>query len=255
MRAQANTLVTLGLLCVGAILPGCVVRPSSQSLGFDDRQDFMAASLNDPYEAAMAAAEIELAERQAAIEFLRELSDRYRLVLRSRTALPQDADPSTDMTRQAVMTPVAAAPARPSAPRMPSDDTGALLRQTFNSANVFDSLVIRCLNTMTANAGKPTYSPKVFDWLCRAAILPEAAASLDGADIDMDERARLGYGVERLLSLAERCRGASGPECGDADKLITQVISQQPVSPVPHYLKKNLVEHTLMPTPARQQSN
>lgn len=209
-------LVLPAILCLTTALSGCVQRPYSGPLTPEEHYSFYLASRDDAEHAALAAAEAALEDRRFAVALLRELSNRYQIAGREKMLAALDA-PSK---RRVADNNVVSAQLRAPAPR--TDPTQ------------FAMLVDRCAETVSAGAGKATYVPKLFDWLCRASVLPEANNRLlnDGI-VEDSHTADLGVAIDRLIHFAERCKGFSDAYCGDADKLIAELINQQPVAPVP----------------------
>jgi hypothetical protein len=235
-----------------------MLRPIAHSLSVEERQSYAIATYHDPYDAAAAAADSEIADRLAALELLRDLANRYRVAGRERAldtveiALIEDRGLRTRVVSAQLQAPRASpAGLRSVTPRKVEADSYSALTQSFTENSGFGALVHSCIDTVRASGDKPTYNPKLFDWLCRASILPEAATRLAGdGDLDSEKMTALALGLSRLLSLADRCKASISLGCGDIDKLLAQLINQQPVTRVPEYLDKISVERTAMPAAA-----
>lgn len=253
MRVFVPSPVAALVLCAIPFLSGCTLRSYSQSLGAEERRAYEFATYRDPYDAAAAAADSEIADRLVALELLRDLANRYRVADRERVldnveiALLEDRGSRLRVVSGQMQAPQPrSAAVQPAAIRLMDADSYAALKQSFPGNRGFGALVHRCVDTISAGADRPTYNPKLFDWLCRASILPEAGTRL-GGEGDDPAMAGLALSISRLMSFAERCKMPTSFGCGGADKLIARLINQQPVAPVPQYLDKVSVERTAMP--------
>jgi hypothetical protein len=256
MYPSVPKLALLLIACLVPVVAGCTLRPYSYAQLAQERQAYDLATERDPYEIAQAAARTDIADRRIAVELLRELANRYRVAGREKVLASVDAalahegstPPVVSASLQALPRQTAA---RASGTRKADGDTYAALRQSFDPRTSFGALVHRCIETIDANADKPTYNPKLFDWLCRASILPDAAEGFESGTVaDNDRWSRHAAATERLMRLSESCTVSTALACGDAKKLIAQLINQQPVVPVPQHLNKISVERAVVPTPS-----
>jgi hypothetical protein len=239
--------------CLAVGLAACTVEHRSYEQLARAREAYTAPAVLDAYDVAQAAARSEIADRRVAVELLRELANRYRILGREKVltdlgaALEREGSTVSVVSAQLQATPREAT-MRAAGARKTDSETLAALRQSFNQQTSFGMLVHRCADTVSASAGKPTYNPKLFDWLCRASILPEAIQGLESDAVgDIDYWHRHAVSIDRLMRFAEHC--ASELTCSDASKLIAQLINQQPVIPLPQYLNKISVERAPVPKP------
>lgn len=241
------------IACLIPLAAGCTLGPYS-SLSPEQRFAHDSVAVYDSYYAARAAAMSELADRRVAVDLLRDLATRYRIAGREKVLASLDATLEREgvagnvVSAQLQVASRQAASARLAVQVKAEAELHALLRQAFDVKTRFGALVHRCVEIEIASAGKPTYNPKLADWLCRAAILPDAIDAIEaGTYADSERWSQQATAIERLSRFAARCTGNVDPSCGDAGNLIAKLINQQPVVPIPQRLNKISVERTAVP--------
>jgi hypothetical protein len=253
MSPSVQKLILSLIACLVPAMAGCVMRPSV--LTWEESEAHAIATRQDIYDAAQAAARTEIADRRIAVELLRDLANRYRIAGREKTLAALDALLMPEVLQVEVASASLQAAPKATARRVASTrrseaETHAALRDSFDVHSAFGALVHRCIDAIAASADKPTYNPKLFDWLCRASILPDAVEGLDSETVgDTSRWTRQAGSIHRLVRFATTCAVSGDPSCGDSGRLIAQLINQQPVVPVPQYLNKISVDRTSATAP------